>query len=304
MAGHPPGGLKSLNPAPASQRVEMLSGQNIERPMMISFTHQHGFAWPSFPGLLVCWTVTAFPALADGKDFVAPFSGNPRVVSGSGHLGADILSLFEDGYLVIRTQRNKEYPRSPEELISDASDLKAEMVVVNEGTPNQFGTLRLDVSAPGTTLGMTPEGFRPYDATRLKILNDFAPHQRAFFRQEVAFLARSKGIDLGLAYRGLLKSEARSTGWKNGVVIQAVRKGSVAFEAGLERGDLIISVGDTNIDNISRAAEAFREARGHEVSLKVMRKNELLPPIKLRVLDQDGPPPGNLPIPDGPPQAR
>ena len=62
-----------------------------------------------------------------------------------------------------------------------------------------------------------------------------------------------------------------------GVVISNVAPGSVAELAGLQAGDLIISVGATPVTNVDEAAKAIRAQRGkdHAVALRILRNGQI-----------------------------
>jgi len=64
---------------------------------------------------------------------------------------------------------------------------------------------------------------------------------------------------------------------QTGVAITNVVSGSAAEQAGLQQGDVIVSVGSTPVNNVDEAAQAIRDqrARNKDVALRILRQGQI-----------------------------
>jgi len=66
----------------------------------------------------------------------------------------------------------------------------------------------------------------------------------------------------GLAVRGLTAEERRQSSESGGVVVEEVERGRPAAEAGIQRGDMVLRVGETDINGEADFSRALRELAG------------------------------------------
>jgi len=87
---------------------------------------------------------------------------------------------------------------------------------------------------------------------------------------------QSIGVELS-PLTGDLRQQLGLSGSQNGVVITSVTPGSVAETAGLQQGDVIVSVGATPVNDVDQAAKAIGEQRGKNkpVALRVLRNGQI-----------------------------
>lgn len=83
--------------------------------------------------------------------------------------------------------------------------------------------------------------------------------------------------ELGLAVQNLTPEIAESLGvdpTTSGVVVSAVEPGSVADEAGLQRGDIVLEVNRTSIGDENAFAKAVAKAKGKKSILFLVRRGD------------------------------
>lgn len=88
--------------------------------------------------------------------------------------------------------------------------------------------------------------------------------------------ADSLGLQL-TALTPALRQQLGLSADQGGVMISEVTQGSPADNAGLQQGDVIVSVGATPVNNVDQATKAIRTQRSkdHAVALRVMRNGEV-----------------------------
>jgi serine protease Do len=142
--------------------------------------------------------------------------------------------------------------------INDPRDLAVQVAAVKPGDEAKLDIVR-DGSAQTISVKV---GEMPGDETA--DAGAQAPHQ----------------AQLGLAL-GALTPDARDQfdlpKGTEGVVVMNVRPGSPADQAGLQQGDVIVSVGSHKVANPAQATRAMHEAvngSGHAVALRIMRNGQ------------------------------
>jgi serine protease Do len=99
--------------------------------------------------------------------------------------------------------------------------------------------------------------------------------------EQVASVAGNSGDSqghIGLALAPLspdLRDQLDVPNGTNGAVVREVEPGSPAESAGIQAGDVIVGVGDKQVDSPSAAANAIRSAgKDHAVALRIMRNGQ------------------------------
>ena len=84
------------------------------------------------------------------------------------------------------------------------------------------------------------------------------------------------GVELS-PLTGDMRQQLGLSNSQTGVVITNVVQGSAAEQAGLQQGDVIISVGSTPVNSVDQAAKAIgdQRARNHAVALRVLRGGQV-----------------------------
>ena len=93
------------------------------------------------------------------------------------------------------------------------------------------------------------------------------------------FLAQIQKLTNGVEYPYLgfhaqeVSSEMAHAGLPNGLYIKECDKNSPSFNAGIQSGDILTHIGDTEIDNMPEFRKALGELRvGDEIKVKVQRQ--------------------------------
>jgi serine protease Do len=145
---------------------------------------------------------------------------------------------------------------------ADKAGLKSRDVILavngvkTEGV-EQFRNLVAEF-APGTTVSVDIVRDGEKMTKRVKLVE--FPEDRA--------QAESPGIEeepaawLGLSVRSLSADERRQVKVSGGVLVEDVESGSVAGEAGIQRGDVILELGKTKIERLSDYNQAVRALKG------------------------------------------
>ena len=87
---------------------------------------------------------------------------------------------------------------------------------------------------------------------------------------------RSPPSALGIVVSELTSSLAQRLGFdeRHGLIVMAVEPGSPAMDASVERGDIILRVGDRRVRSLEEYALAMREIRQGEIIRLLLRREE------------------------------
>ena len=108
-------------------------------------------------------------------------------------------------------------------------------------------------------------------------------------KEEEVSAAPAEGEDFGLSVQPLTPEIAESLGVESGtkgVVVAEIEPGSVAEDAGLRRGDVVIEVNQEPVDSVSAYRTALKKAKGKKSILFLVRRGQntvflaLKPPSK------------------------
>jgi len=158
-----------------------------------------------------------------------------------------------------------------EDMPAEKAGLKAGDVIVqvNGKKTEDLEQFRRDMAdiAPGTTVELTVirDGKR---LTKRAKLTEFPDDEQASAPSE----PEETGW-LGLSVRSLTAEDRQRTGEESGVMVQSVESGSAAADAGIQRGDVVVEVGDTGISGVSDFERAVKAASkgGRPVLFRVAR---------------------------------
>jgi serine protease Do len=166
-------------------------------------------------------------------------------------------------------------PGSP----ADRSGLKrGDIVLALEGSPiadQRELSLKISMIQPGTTVHLTVyrEGSNIELTTKLEELVDNTPAEPEAKRGTLS------GSQLGMAVEPLtpaVKSELGLPPQTTGIVISEVAPGSIAHQAGLQRGDVIQEVDGKAVTDLSEFGTFLRESNGNAIRLLIDRGNSHL----------------------------
>ena len=80
-------------------------------------------------------------------------------------------------------------------------------------------------------------------------------------------------IYLGVRGQDIVSDLSEKTGIPSGVYVNSVEEDSPAMEAGLQNGDVIVSVKDTKIENLPQLRKALdKYKKGDRITVTAMRK--------------------------------
>ncbi|NVK17657.1 MAG: PDZ domain-containing protein [Methylocystaceae bacterium] len=92
----------------------------------------------------------------------------------------------------------------------------------------------------------------------------YVPKVSNIYSQKVIFFLKRKPGGLGVSARNLTPEERKATGSNFGAVIQAVYRGSSAFNANMMRDDIIISINDIDIKDKDHLDEIISKYLGKD----------------------------------------
>ncbi len=119
--------------------------------------------------------------------------------------------------------------------------------------------------SPGTTITLTLVRDGKI-LTKKVTLTEMPEEQQAVVQPE------TEDVKLGLEVRNLTEAERREAGVDGGVLVEAVEVGSAAAEAGVQKGDIILEVGDKRIADAGDFLKVLKTLkRGEAVLLRVQR---------------------------------
>jgi serine protease Do len=102
------------------------------------------------------------------------------------------------------------------------------------------------------------------------------------FNFDFAFPMLSGGARLGVTVTDLTKQLAEHFGVKGGVLVTSVMDNTPAALAGLQAGDIIISVNGTTVESREELGRSLRDSDNEEVTLVIVRdKHEMSLKVKL-----------------------
>jgi membrane-associated protease RseP (regulator of RpoE activity) len=197
---------------------------------------------------------------------VVPFSGEPRVVAGSGDRDADILRLYEDGYGLIGYS-SFEGPAGPREQVAAQARRVGAAVAVQYSLYQNTEYGAVPITTP-TVQTAAPAG----TPATLAPKTNYLPYSVDKYQQYALFFAPVERKGSGILGRNPTPEQRRRIGSNRGLVIVAVRKGSPASATGIVDGDILLAVNGQPVDGSAAAGSALLGARGTAVRLTLLRK--------------------------------
>ena len=147
------------------------------------------------------------------------------------------------------------------------ADGSMDVIYTNIASNAAKGTFLL--SLDGTLLGMArPDGADTAVSSYPGMMN------AAYIRSVLSCLAEGKAVPyIGIVGRSV-SSEMTGEGLPAGVYVSSVKSDSPAYETGIKNGDIVIAIGDTEINDMDAYQSAVGElSAGGTVTLRVMRSS-------------------------------
>jgi hypothetical protein len=221
----------------------------------------------------------------------------PQVFSSSPqNKDEDLLAMVENGFLMVGWSSFNWKQADVSDAIEEARAIGASLVVLYSQYSNTIsGTVPLVLPKPperttstssGTIIGTG--GSASYMGTSESTTTGGynvipIPYNQMRYDQLAVFYAKSlKKVRFGAYARDLTPDERARLGRNRGAVLIAVLKGSPAFRADFLRGDVIIKMGDDEIDDYKAWMASLDKYTGSDITVKFIRGTEtMLKEIKL-----------------------
>jgi hypothetical protein len=172
---------------------------------------------------------------------------------------ADIRRMLEDGYMMLGVSHFEWTIADTEDAAKFAKKLKASIVLINyryvETVSGGTRTVIMPVFGGVGAIGHTePVSYKRYDQTAY-------------------FFAKTKPdrINYGLWMNELTSEQSREAGTGKGVSVQAVVRGSPAFDADVLAGDIILSFAGQDISTPERWQAVKSKYLGQTVPVDILR---------------------------------
>ncbi len=213
-----------------------------------------------------------------------PPGGPPRLISSS-DVKSDSIAMLENGYLMVGHAAFRGARIDEKQALEQARSVGAAAVMVdkrfvntvsesipmNEWIPDRIiGTTERVVVTDGSE---TPKVVQK-DSTTV-IQGEFRTHyiQQSvdYYDYEATFWAKAAPPAFGVFVRELDDAAKASIQSNKGVVVKAVVKDSPAFDADLLKGDILVSMGESEIRHPEGFFQLLRENKGKTVTVRFVR---------------------------------
>ena len=207
----------------------------------------------------------------------------PEIYQGS-DITDDIQKMMENGYINIGYSSFNAGNVNPNQAISHAKNIKAEIVLVySEYTNTVSGSVPLTLPDSETSTTNTSGniwGVGSYNETSKTATNKSKtydiPYSVNRYDYFASFWVKTKELKFGVHLRELATNERRLIGSNKGVIITAVINNSPAFMSDLFADDILKQMGDTEIINMESVSQAVRKYKGKSVKVIIWRDGKTI----------------------------
>lgn len=221
-------------------------------------------------------------------------TGEPQVSRSSGDSKQDALRMAEDGYELVGYSSFNGSNVDENDAIAQAKKVHASVVILSSeytGTESGYTPLTLpDTRTSSTTLHANAYGsggYVSYSGTANTTTNGtrttYIPYSVRKSDYFASYWIKKKPPVFGAHFKDLTPEIKQQLGSNKGVLINAVIKGSPAFEADILNGDVLRQIGDVSVFDNDSYQKALTKYEGREVDVVIVRGDkELHKSVKLR----------------------
>jgi membrane-associated protease RseP (regulator of RpoE activity) len=215
------------------------------------------------------------------------YDGPPRLASSSGDLKADVRNMYEQGYGPIGASSFVAPPKNQNGALDRAKKVGAAVVIVGSKYQSTV-TGVAPVTTPTTSTafsngtasayGAGGSAFGTYSGTTTTYgtQTEYVPYSVDRYDQWAVYFAPLARRGFGALVNPMTDEQRRATGTNRGLQILALRKGSPAYEADILPGDLLLKLGDKDVDDIQVYHAAIAGAAGRTVDVEIFRDGKRL----------------------------
>ena len=187
----------------------------------------------------------------------------PPQVYTSSDLKTDIERLIEDGYFAVRWSSWVGNPEDIKKTAKFAKKIKASIALV------QYRYL--ETVSGGTRIVMMPV-IGGYGG----IIGGAHPVSFDRYEQTAYFFVKAKpgNIGFGIYWDPLTTQQATAVGSGKGLFVRAVVRGSTAFDAGILKGDIVLTMAGEDISTPERLLKVETDHAGQLVPLSLIRAGQ------------------------------
>lgn len=228
------------------------------------------------------------------SDSVMLPTGDPRLIRG-GTPEEDYVRMLEDGFSLIGFSSFNGAEVNERGAVDQAKKVHASIVIVYakySGTvsgvmpittpDNRISTTNLSGTAYGSS-----GGFANYSGvattTTYGTQTNFIPYSVNRSDYFASYWIKNKPPIFGIHIKPMTQEVIQKIGTNKGVLVNAVIKGSAAFDVDILRGDVLSKIGDAYVYDGESFQRAVRANEGMEISVLLYRDGkELRKSVKLR----------------------
>jgi len=207
-------------------------------------------------------------------------SHNPPVVIRGTDPDSDYQTMFGDGFRLLGYSSFNGKEASEYQVKQQAEAVKAERVIVYakySGTEHGAMPLTLPNTATATTNYYGSGGFGTATTTMMGSTTTMVPISIRRYDQMATFWIR--GIPnpiLGIDMRDLTPQQRASLQTNKGVTVNAIQKGTPAYDADLLKGDVLKSIGGLEVTDARGLQQLLQKLGGQEVKIDILRDGRAL----------------------------
>jgi hypothetical protein len=213
------------------------------------------------------------------------FSGEPRIVVGSGDWDRDVLAMYEEGLGLIGHSSFVGPAESQDGALKQAKEVGAAVVVIASKYRNtQIG--QLPITTPTTTTSYSSGNVNAFSGGRSAVgsysgtttiygtQTTYMPYSVDKYEQGAAYFAPLVRKGLGVWLGKPTDDHRKAMESNRGMLITAVRRGSPAFKADLLPGDVLLSIGGETVSDRPEAQRAIAAVSGQTVDVRLFRNGQ------------------------------
>lgn len=202
-----------------------------------------------------------FQATGSAQDGI-PSKLPPQVYTSS-DLDADMLRLLEDGYFPIGRSSWVGTPEDIKKTTKFAKKIKASVALVNYRY--------IETVSGGTRIVMMPV-IGGYGG----MIGGAHPVSFDRYEQTTFFFVKLKPEINGFGFRwdNLTTQQASAVGSGKGIVVRAIVRGSTAFDAGIIKGDIILTIAGQDISTPERNRQVRTDFANQTVPVEIIREGK------------------------------
>jgi S1-C subfamily serine protease len=192
------------------------------------------------------------------RDRVIPYRSTPQILTSS-NLDADVVRFVENGYAVLGFSSFIGAHQRLERAQRQGRRLRAEVVI--------YSSTYIDTESRGSVIMPHPFGIPGAVVT---------PMEFSRYDQTAVYLARLRPEQIGFGFgmSPLTPGQALTLGSGRGFVVAHVVRGSPAFDAGIIRGDIVLTIAGRDVSTPERLLEVRRDLAGQTADVEILRGGE------------------------------